>query len=342
MTTTEAALRDALERWPGYTEQSWPERFAELDRRHAELKTRMYQEITRHCGISKDVSQPSPASSTAGDYVAALAEHIQREKSKGLTGFNLTLGEDGADPQEVARVTLTMLDYASPSSGEPTSVAGEALPSNLAEIIEAEMKAWKGANGGIYAIHACALGVSIALRSALSKPTPVEAGALREALTRLGAPVRIDAFNHIAAGEENYHAMLLSDEDPGCARILAQNMQDQTADDIAFVINAAFNRLQSPSHPVADKRGPYTGSMLSGCMEFSERPQASPPPVQGEVMPYKVETVTGDFMQEPGEPFWRIEIGGYCADFDHEQGAINFAAAINRLAHSQTETQEGE
>ena len=42
----------------------------------------------------------------------------------------------------------------------------------------------------------------------------------------------------------------------------------------------------------------------------------------------KVETVTGDFMQDEGEPFWRIEIGGYCADFDHEQAARNFAAAI--------------
>ena len=42
----------------------------------------------------------------------------------------------------------------------------------------------------------------------------------------------------------------------------------------------------------------------------------------------KVETVTGDFMQDEGEPFWRIEIGGYCADFNHEQAARNFAAAI--------------
>lgn len=45
----------------------------------------------------------------------------------------------------------------------------------------------------------------------------------------------------------------------------------------------------------------------------------------------KVETVTGDILTEPGEPFWRIEIDGYCADFDYEAAAVNFAAAINRL-----------
>lgn len=30
-------LERLAERWPGYTEQSWPERFAELDRRYSEL-----------------------------------------------------------------------------------------------------------------------------------------------------------------------------------------------------------------------------------------------------------------------------------------------------------------
>ena len=45
-----------------------------------------------------------------------------------------------------------------------------------------------------------------------------------------------------------------------------------------------------------------------------------------------IETVTGDFMTEPGEPFYRIELNGYCADFDHEEAAKNFAAQINALA----------
>lgn len=46
----------------------------------------------------------------------------------------------------------------------------------------------------------------------------------------------------------------------------------------------------------------------------------------------KIETVTGDFGTEPGEPFWRVRIGEQCADFDFELAARNFAAAIERLA----------
>lgn len=34
-----------LERWPGYNEQSWAERFAELDRRHTALAVRFYDAI---------------------------------------------------------------------------------------------------------------------------------------------------------------------------------------------------------------------------------------------------------------------------------------------------------
>lgn len=44
----------------------------------------------------------------------------------------------------------------------------------------------------------------------------------------------------------------------------------------------------------------------------------------------EVETVTGDFLTEPGVPFYRIVIDGYCADFDHRQAAENFVAAIQR------------
>jgi hypothetical protein len=43
-----------------------------------------------------------------------------------------------------------------------------------------------------------------------------------------------------------------------------------------------------------------------------------------------VETVTGDFLTEPGEPVYRIVIDGYCADFDYKEAAQNFADAINR------------
>ena len=54
-------------------------------------------------------------------------------------------------------------------------------------------------------------------------------------------------------------------------------------------------------------------------------------PAQDEVEVRKIDTVTGDFGQDEGEPFWRVEIGGYCADFDHELAARNFAAAIAAL-----------
>jgi len=42
-----------------------------------------------------------------------------------------------------------------------------------------------------------------------------------------------------------------------------------------------------------------------------------------------VETVTGTFGELPGEPIWRIEFDGYCADFDYSEAANNFANAIN-------------
>jgi hypothetical protein len=34
------------ERWPGYAEQSWPERFAELDRRYGDLLAAYIRNIT--------------------------------------------------------------------------------------------------------------------------------------------------------------------------------------------------------------------------------------------------------------------------------------------------------
>lgn len=54
----------------------------------------------------------------------------------------------------------------------------------------------------------------------------------------------------------------------------------------------------------------------------------------------EIETVTGDFLTEPGPPFYRIEIDGYCADFDYREAAENFAAAINRLSTHPTATDE--
>jgi hypothetical protein len=66
------------------------------------------------------------------------------------------------------------------------------------------------------------------------------------------------------------------------------------------------------------------------------KPASEPiPEVAAVVEAQKIETVSGDFYTEPGEPFWRIEIAGYCADFDHEQAATNFAAEINSLLSAQ-------
>ena len=67
---------------------------------------------------------------------------------------------------------------------------------------------------------------------------PVDIEALPQLIERLCLPLRVDAFDHVEAGEPNFNAMLLADEDPGCARILAQEMLDQTANDIADAINA--------------------------------------------------------------------------------------------------------
>lgn len=52
---------------------------------------------------------------------------------------------------------------------------------------------------------------------------------------------------------------------------------------------------------------------------------------EAEVTVREIETVTGDFLTEAGEPFYRIEINGYCADFDYREAAENFAAAINQM-----------
>lgn len=58
-------------------------------------------------------------------------------------------------------------------------------------------------------------------------------------------------------------------------------------------------------------------------------------PKQDRVEVREIETVTGDFHTERGQSFWRIEVDGYCADFDYEEAARNFAAALNqRLTHT--------
>ncbi len=55
--------------------------------------------------------------------------------------------------------------------------------------------------------------------------------------------------------------------------------------------------------------------------------EAAFPPVE------RIETVdysTG--FKRAGEPLWRVSVGGYCTDFEHEAAANNFHAAIDCLA----------
>lgn len=68
----------------------------------------------------------------------------------------------------------------------------------------------------------------------------------------------------------------------------------------------------------------------------------TPKPETGEWIEVReIETVTGDFLTEPGKPFWRIEIDGYCADFDYREAAENFCAAINRRLSTPTPRNAG-
>ncbi|WP_066045882.1 MULTISPECIES: hypothetical protein [Sphingomonadales] len=79
-------------------------------------------------------------------------------------------------------------------------------------------------------------------------------------------------------------------------------------------------------------------AMAYGMADLSDAVQAfarhrlaalSARPAGDYVLVREIETVTGDFCTEPGEPFYRIEIDGFCADFDYREAADNFAAAIN-------------
>lgn len=53
--------------------------------------------------------------------------------------------------------------------------------------------------------------------------------------------------------------------------------------------------------------------------------------MQDEVKVREIETVAGDFLTEAGVPFYRVEIDGFCADFDYREAAENFANAINQM-----------
>lgn len=56
------------------------------------------------------------------------------------------------------------------------------------------------------------------------------------ALVHIGWPLRADAFNAIKAGKLDFAAMLVRDDEPGCASILGQQMQDETAHALVTIV----------------------------------------------------------------------------------------------------------
>lgn len=81
--------------------------------------------------------------------------------------------------------------------------------------------------------------------------------------------------------------------------------------------------FQSPEGTIQWKAADLIEQQAAQIAALSARPAGD------YVLVREIETVTGDFCTEPGEPFYRIEIDGFCADFDYREAADNFAAAIN-------------
>ena len=78
-----------------------------------------------------------------------------------------TMLDDYRKALEAGRQALT-------APGATTKSDGGDLPANLAEIIETELTAWRGVNGGGFTTHAAALGISCAIRSAVFRANNTE------------------------------------------------------------------------------------------------------------------------------------------------------------------------
>lgn len=85
---------------------------------------------------------------------------------------------------EAARAALAYTPKASPP-------ADMVIRDDLAEIIEAELLAWRGGNGGVYAIKAAATGISIKIRASMIAAAPQSPP----------APARVDQGASEALGE---------------------------------------------------------------------------------------------------------------------------------------------
>lgn len=75
---------------------------------------------------------------------------------------------------------------------------------------------------------------------------------VKEALDRVGLNLRVDAFNGVLAGKPDFTAMIVRDDEPGCASILAQQMQDQVAEDILTIVGFARRVLAAQPGAVPD------------------------------------------------------------------------------------------
>lgn len=74
---------------------------------------------------------------------------------------------------------------------------------------------------------------------------------LINAINRLRGPLRVEAFDHIEAGKPDFMAMIVRDPEPGVSEILAQQLQDQAAQDICAVVNQAADEITALRERVA-------------------------------------------------------------------------------------------
>lgn len=63
-------------------------------------------------------------------------------------------------------------------------------------------------------------------------------------------------------------------------------------------------------------------------MTRNQRISKAVPPVE------KIEMVQGDYLNEPADPVWRVQVSGFCADLPTETAANNFRNAILAIARS--------
>lgn len=82
-------------------------------------------------------------------------------------------------------------------------------------------------------------------RFVTNDPVTDTPGTLEEAIARLSPPLRVEAFNHVDAGRGDFMAMIVRDDEPGCSSILAQQLQDQTAEDICTALTEAADEIAS-------------------------------------------------------------------------------------------------